>query len=99
MFSNVRRTDDAAANGFAPCTLLKEKMVALRDTGYPVPPDMRVGHGFVISVNGVPVAKPLTRMSRGFAAAVNTHYWLLRRQDRRLDPWDAANHGRYEAAF
>ena len=64
---------------------------------------MRVGHGFVIGVNGVPVTKPLTRASRGFAAAVNTHYWRdltpEQRQDPRWDPRNPANHGRYEAAF
>ena len=75
MTSHGRRTGGAAANGFTPCTLLKEETVALRENGYLVPPDMRVGHGFVISVNGVPVAKPLTQMNRGFAAAANTHYW------------------------
>ena len=48
---------------------------------------MRVGNGFVIDVNGVPVVKPLTRMNHGFTVAANTHYWhdltLEQRQDRR----------------
>ena len=65
MASNGRRTGGATANGFARRTLLKEETVALRDNGYPVLPDMRVGHGFVIGVNGVPVTKPLTRANRG----------------------------------
>ena len=103
MAGNLRRTGGAAANGFAPRTLLKEQTEALRDNGYPVPPDMRVGHGFVIGVNGVPVTKPLTRANRGFAAAVNTRYWRdltpEQRQDPRWDPRNPANHGRYEAAF
>ena len=101
--AGTRRTGGAAANGFAPRTLLKDETEALRDNGYPVPPDMRVAHGFVIGVNGMPVAKPLTRTNRGFAAAVNTHYWRdltpEQRQDRRWDPRNPANHGRYEAAF
>ena len=103
MAGNSRRTGGAAANGFAPRTLLKDQTEALRDNGYPVLPDMRVAYGFVIGVNGVPVTKPLTRTSRGFAAAVNTHYWRdltpEQRQDPRWDPRNPANHGRYEAAF
>ena len=103
MAGTWRRTGGAAANGFAPRTLLKEQTEALRDNGYPVPPDMRVCHGFVIGVNGVPVMKPLTRANRGFTAAVNTHYWRdltpEQRQDPRWDPRNPANHGRYEEAF
>ena len=73
MASNARHTGGTVANGFPPCTLLKVQTEALRDNGYLVPPDMCVDHGFVIGINDVPVAKPLMRMNRGFAAEANTH--------------------------
>ena len=95
MAGTWRRTGGAAANGFAPRTLLKEQTEALRDNGYPVPPDMRVCHGFVIGVNSVPVPAGEPRRY--------THYWRdltpEQRQDPRWDPRNPTNHGRYEAAF
>ena len=45
MARNWRRTGGAAANGFAPRTLLQAESEALRENGYPVPPDMRIGAG------------------------------------------------------
>ena len=70
MAGNWRRTEGAAANGFGPHTFLHEQSEALRDNGYPAPPDMRVGSAFAISICGIPVPRPLTRANlRSFRAA------------------------------
>ena len=101
--NNWRRTGGAAANGFAPRTLLKEQSEALHDNGYPVPPDMRVGHGYAISVRGIPVPRPLTRSKRDFHVAQIAHYWREltpeMRDDPRWNPEDPGNAARYEEAF
>ena len=68
-----------------------------------MPPDVRVGKAFGISVHGIPVKKPLVRENKGFRGVQLTHYWRELTPEQRQEPcWNPENPASaalYEAAF
>ena len=77
--SGDRRNSRASTNGFPPPspfrTLLKKEATAMHDNNYPALPNMRVPHGWALSINDIPMPIPAAPTNRELRAAVTRHYW------------------------